>query len=132
MPFFHVKRDSRAICAILYRYEELYLKKSLLTLEIRMDLTLMNLKRYAIDNRVEIRFTEPGSDCVCLISDKGLAKIPTHAQDIKIEDVLAAAQSFEVVAQDRPQRLTRTLMVETVNEAFKKRNFAPSASKEED
>jgi hypothetical protein len=130
--FIREKRDSGATDAILYRYEELYSTKSLLTLETIMDLTLMSLKRYAIDNRVEIRFTEPGSDCVCLISDKGLVKIPSHAENIKIEDVLAAAQSFDVIAQDRPQKLTRAQMVETVNEAFKKRSFAPATSKDDD
>jgi hypothetical protein len=95
-----------------------------------MDLTLMNLKRYAIDNRLEIRFTEPGSNTECFISDKGLVKIPAHTENTRIEDVLAAAQSFELVGQDRPQKLSRTRMAEIVTEAFKKRNFAPS--KEED
>jgi hypothetical protein len=95
-----------------------------------MDLTLMNLRRYAIDNRVEIKFAEPGSDCECIISEKGLVKIPSHPQDIRAENIVAAAQSFEIIAQDKPQKFTRTRMVETINEAFKKRSFAPL--KEED
>jgi hypothetical protein len=95
-----------------------------------MDLTLMNLRRYAIDNRVEIKFAEPGSNCECLITDKGLVKIPSHPDDIRAENVVAAAQNFEVIARDKPRKLTRTGMVETINEALKKRSLAPI--KEED
>lgn len=95
-----------------------------------MDLTLMNLRRYAIDHRAEIRFAGPGSDCECLISDRGLVKIPSHAEGIRIENVLAAADSFEVIVQNKPQRFTRSRMAETVSEAFKKRSFGPL--KEED
>lgn len=96
-----------------------------------MDLTLMNLRRYAIDNRVEIRFAEPGSDCECLISDKGLVKIPTHPENVRAENVLAAAQSFEIIAQNKPQRFTRAVLAEKINEAFKKRSFAPSKEEED-
>lgn len=120
---------SAAAGVILYIFVGLF-RDSRLTLEIGMDITLMNLRRYAIDNRVEIRFVEPDSNCVCLISDKGLVKVPAHPQDIRIEDVIAAADSFEVVRQDKPQRLTRTRMAEAINEAFKNRNFA--TAKEED
>ncbi|HEX8090298.1 MAG TPA: hypothetical protein VF762_15675 [Blastocatellia bacterium] len=95
-----------------------------------MDLTLMNLRRYAIDNRVEIRFAEPGSDCECLISDRGLVKIPTHAENVRAENVVAAAESFEIIAQNKPQSFTRAALVEKINEAFKNRSFAPL--KEED
>jgi hypothetical protein len=90
----------------------------------------MNLRRYAIDNRVEIKFAEPGSACECIISEKGLVKIPSHPENIRAENIVAAAQSFEIIAQDKPQKFTRTRMVETINEAFKKRSFAPL--KEED
>ena len=96
-----------------------------------MDLSLMNLKRYAIDNRLEIRFAEPGSNTLYLITDKGLVKIPTHAETTRVEDVLAAAQSFEVVGQDKPQTLSRTRLAEIVTEAFKKRSFA-TVKEEED
>ncbi|MFP5263763.1 MAG: hypothetical protein ACLGJB_17925 [Blastocatellia bacterium] len=95
-----------------------------------MDLTLMNLRRYAIDNRVEIRFAEPGSDCVCHISEKGLVKIPTHAENVRAESVVAAAESFEIIAQNKSQRFTRAVLADKINEAFKNRNFAPL--KEED
>jgi hypothetical protein len=88
-----------------------------------MDLSLMNLKRYAIDNRVQIRFAEPDSKIECLISDKGLVKIPSHAENARVENVLAAAQSFEVIGQDKPQKFSRARMSELVIEAFKKRSF---------
>jgi hypothetical protein len=120
-----------ALDAILFRNEEVSLIKPLLNLEIIMDLTLMNLKRYAIDNRVEIRFAEPGSNSVCIISNTGLVKIPAHTENIRIEDVLATAQSFEIVAKDKPQKLTRARMGETITETFKKRNFV-SVKEEED
>jgi hypothetical protein len=97
-----------------------------------MDLTLMNLRRYAIDNRVEIRFVEPGSNCLCLIDNKGLVKIPTNAQSIRVEDILAVSESFELVGKDKPQKLTRAQLVRTVSETFKKRNFAVAEDEEEE
>jgi hypothetical protein len=98
----------------------------------RMDLSLMNLRRYAIDNRVEIRFVEPGSNCLCLIDNKGLVKIPTGAQTIRVEDILAVAESFEIAGKDKPQKLTRDQLAHTVAETFKKRGFAAATKEEED
>jgi hypothetical protein len=96
-----------------------------------MDLSLMSLRRYAIDNRVEIRFVEPGSDLLCLIDSRGLVKIPTGAQTVRAEDVLAVARSFEVTGKDKPQKLTRDQLARTISEAFKKRSFVAAKDEEE-
>jgi hypothetical protein len=97
-----------------------------------MELSLMNLRRYAIDNRVEIRFVEPGSSRLCLIDNKGLVKIPADAQTIRAEDILAVAESFEVAGKEKPQKLTRDQLARAVAEAFKKRGFAAAVKEEED
>jgi hypothetical protein len=97
-----------------------------------MDLSLMNLRRYAIDNRVEIRFVEPGSNCLCLIDNRGLVKIPTNAQSIRVEDILAVAENFEVSGKDKPQKLTRDQLARDVAETFKKRGFAVAKDEEEE
>ena len=97
-----------------------------------MDLVLMDLRRYAIDNRVEIRFVDPGSNSLCMIDSKGLVKIPTNAQNIRIEDVLATADAFEIIDQDKPRKLTRDKLAQTVSETFKKRGFAAVAKDEDE
>jgi len=97
-----------------------------------MDLALMDLRRYAIDNRVEIRFVDPGSDSLCMIDSKGLVKIPTNAQNIRVEDVLATADGFEIIGQDKPRKLTRGQLVQAIAETFKKRGFAAAAKDEDD
>jgi hypothetical protein len=96
-----------------------------------MDLVLMDLRRYAVDNRVEIRFVDPDSKSLCMIDSKGLVKIPENAQKIRVEDVLATAEGFELIGQDKPRRLTRGQLAKEIAETFKKRGFA-AAAKDED
>jgi hypothetical protein len=96
-----------------------------------MDLSLMNLRRYAIDNRVEVRFIEPESKLLCLVDNKGLVKIPSGAKTVRAEDVLARADSFEIIGFDKPQKRSRDEMAQAVAETFKKRGFAAAKDEEE-
>ncbi len=96
-----------------------------------MELNLMNLKRYAIDHRTEIKFDGGAPGQHCLINRSGHAKIPGENKEGRIEDWLAAAQSFEIIGQGKPARLTREEMAKTLSEAFGKRGATASAHDEE-
>jgi hypothetical protein len=96
-----------------------------------MELTLMDLKRYAIDNRSEIRFSDPLSGRNCMINILGQVKILDDDKDLRIEDTLAAAEAFEVVESGKQARFTREAMAEAINESFKRRGFAASVKEEE-
>lgn len=91
-----------------------------------MELNLMNLKRYAIDNRIEIKFDGAEPDQHCLINASGVAGIPGENKEGRIEDWLAAAQSFEIMRQGKPSRLTREEMTKALSDALGGR--APVAS----
>ena len=92
-----------------------------------MELNLMDLKRYAIDNRIEIKFEGISPDQHCLINRNGHAKIPGENKEGRIEDWLAAARSFEITGQGKPSRLTREEMAKTLSEAFGKRGAVDSS-----
>lgn len=96
-----------------------------------MELTLLDLRRYAIDNRVEIRFADPDSGHECSISTNGQVKIPGERKDFRAEDVLAAAQSFELAGTTRSQRLTRDQMAKVLGEALATRGSAAPTKDEE-
>ena len=86
-----------------------------------MNLTLMELRRYAIDNRAAIKFSDPQTGRQCLINDKGQLKIPGEDKNIRMEDAFAAAEGFEVVEAGKSLRLTREAMARAVADALKKR-----------
>jgi hypothetical protein len=96
-----------------------------------MDPKLLDIRRYAIDNRVEIRFVDPASGRECVIDSKGKLKVVGEDKCIRIEDAFAGAQVFEVVEAGRSLRHTRDAMADAVNEAFKRRGFASSVKEEE-
>jgi hypothetical protein len=96
-----------------------------------MDLKLLELKRYAIDNRSEIRFSDPSSGRNCMINNLGHVKILSDDKDMRIEDAIATAETFEVVESGKSTRFTREAMAEAISESFKRRGFA-APSKEED
>jgi hypothetical protein len=94
-----------------------------------MEIKLLELKRYAIDNRVEIRFSDSGHQFA--ISDKGLAKVLSEDKAARVEDVLSSAQGFDVIRQGKPARMSRDDMARTISEAHKGRG-AVAADKDED
>ena len=96
-----------------------------------MELKLLELRRYAIDNRVEIRFIDPNTGRQCSINDRGQVKIPGDDREFRIEDVLSSAERFEVVEGGKSLQLNRNEMAEAVAETFKSRGFAASVKEEE-
>jgi hypothetical protein len=96
-----------------------------------MELNLLELRRYAIDNRVEIRFGDPGSARECSINSRGQIKIPGEDKEFRVEEMLSVAERFEVVEADKSRQLDRGEMAELVAEAFKSRGFAVSVKEEE-
>ncbi|HEX2489604.1 MAG TPA: hypothetical protein VHR27_09380, partial [Blastocatellia bacterium] len=60
-------------------------------------MNLLELRKYAIDRRVEIRFGDASAGRECLINNKGQAQIPGERKDFRIEEAFDAAEVFVVV-----------------------------------
>jgi hypothetical protein len=95
-----------------------------------MELKLLDLRRYAIDNRLEIKITD--SDHQFLINSKGQIKIEGEDKDVRAEDVFASARRFEVTSNNKSQVVSRQEMAEALSKAFKDRGFAAAQPKEEE
>jgi hypothetical protein len=81
---------------------------------------LQELKRYAIEHRAEIKFGDPRTNRECLISVRGLAKIPGENKDFRVEDLLEAAESFEIIGSNgNTQRYSREAMARIIAEREK-------------
>lgn len=96
-----------------------------------MELKLLELRRYAIDNRCEIRFGDSNTGREGSINDRGQLKIPGDDKNFRIEEVLSSAERFEVVVGGKSAHLNRSEMAEAVAETFKSRGFAASVKEEE-
>lgn len=96
-----------------------------------MTIKLIDLRRYAIDRRAEIKVTDSLSDLRCSINTRGQASIPGQDRSIRIEEVVDAADLFEVSAAGKPQVFTRDQIIEAMADHFKSRGFS-SASKEDE
>ncbi len=92
-------------------------------------MNLLELKKYAIDHRVEIRFSHTNREC--LINNKGQVKIPGEDKDFRVEESLDAAEEFIIIANGSAQHLTREAMARTVTEAPGKKGSTSSAEEEE-
>ena len=102
-----------------------------------MELKFNDLRRYAIDNRVEVRMTDRGSGRVVVINTRGQAQIPGEARDFRVDDVITVADNFEVKSVEvkgasKPELFTRDQMAAALNQHFRSRGFAGAASEEED
>jgi hypothetical protein len=82
-----------------------------------MAIHLLELKKYAIEHRVEIRFGAPQTGHECLINSRGLVKIPGEDRDLRVEEVLEAAEAFEIVSDGSAQRYNRDAMARMIAEA---------------
>jgi hypothetical protein len=82
-----------------------------------MTIDLLELKKYAIEHRVEIRFGDHQTNRECVINSKGLVKIPGENKDFRVEDVLEAAEAFEIVSNGSAQRCNREAMTRIIAEA---------------
>ncbi len=96
-----------------------------------MVLKLQELRRYVIDNRVEIKFSDPDSSHQFLLNNKGQIKILSEDKDSRLEDIFASVQTFEVINEDKTQQMSRAALAEAVGEAFKRRGFAAWKDEEE-
>jgi hypothetical protein len=78
---------------------------------------LLELKKYAIDHRIEIKFGDHRTNHECVINSKGLVKIPGEDKDFRVEDLLEAAETFEIVGSSGAQRYNREAMTRIIAEA---------------
>jgi len=95
-----------------------------------MPLKLQDLRKYAIDNRVEIAIGD-SSGRRCAMNILGQVRILDDDKDLRFDDVFAAADSFETTVAGKSRRFTRDEMAQTIADAFKQRGFA-AAVKEDD
>ena len=92
---------------------------------------LTDIKRYAIDRRVEITVIDSISGHRCLINVRGQALAPEKDRRLSIEEIIDAADSFELSSGGKNQALTRDQIEAVITDHFKSRGFS-AASKEED
>jgi hypothetical protein len=96
-----------------------------------MAVKLTDMRRYAIDRRVEITIIDSISGRRCLINVRGQASIPGKDRSFKIEDVIDAAESFEVTSSGKPQLLNRDQIAAAMSDHFKSRGFNTASKQEE-
>ena len=97
-----------------------------------MELKFNDLRRYAIDNRAEIKMTDRNSGRVVVINTRGQARIPGDEKDFLVDDVIAAADSFEVTGENKPEQFNRERLIAAIGEHFKARGFARAVHEEEE
>ena len=99
---------------------------------IAAEMNLLELRKYAIDHRVEIRFGNPQTSRECLINNKGQVRIPGENKDFRIEEAFDATEKFVIVCKGAPQHLTREAMAKAIAEGIGKgRRSGPSDEEEE-
>ncbi|MCI0661451.1 MAG: hypothetical protein L0220_10290 [Acidobacteria bacterium] len=80
-------------------------------------MNLQQLKKFAIDHRVEIKFGAPNTSHECLINNKGLVKIPGDNKDFRVEGALEASQRFVILKGESTRDLTREEMERVISES---------------
>jgi len=94
-------------------------------------MNLLELRKYAIDRRVEIRFGDASAGRECLINNKGQAQIPGEKKDFRIEEAFDAAEVFVVVGAGGARHLTREAMAKEIDEAWEKKGAEHTVEEEE-
>jgi hypothetical protein len=94
-------------------------------------MNLLELRKFAIDRRVEIRFGDASAGRECLINNKGQAQIPGEKKDIRIEEAFDAAEVFVVVSAGGERNLTREAMAKEIDEAWEKKGAGHTVEEEE-
>ena len=97
-----------------------------------MELKFNDLRRYAIDTRTEIKMTDRGSARVVVINTRGQARIPGDEKDFRVDDVIAAADTFELTGESKPESFDRERMIAMISGHFKARGFAGAVHDEDD
>ncbi|HEY8459938.1 MAG TPA: hypothetical protein VIM99_06125 [Blastocatellia bacterium] len=95
-------------------------------------MNLLELRKYAIDRRVEIRFGDFDAGRECLINERGQAKIPGERKDFRIEEVFDAAEKFMIISAAGARHLTREAMAREIDEALEKKGAGHSVDEEEE
>lgn len=95
-------------------------------------MNLLELRKYAIDRRVEIRFGDSGAGLECLINNKGQAQIPGEKKDFRVEEAFDAAEKFMIVSAAGARHLTRDAMAREIDEAWEKKGAGHSDDEEEE
>ena len=96
-----------------------------------MGIKLTDIRRYAIDRRVEIAVIDSASGRRCSINVRGQALVPERDRSFKIEELIDGADSFEVTSGGKSQLLTRDQIATAMSDHFKSRGFS-SISREEE
>jgi len=96
-----------------------------------MKIALNDMRRYAIDRRTEITIIDSQSGRRCSINARGQVSIPDEDRSFKIEEVIDAADGFELTLAGKPQTLSRDQIAATISDHLKSRGFS-AVSKEED
>ena len=94
-------------------------------------MNLLELRKYAIDRRVEIRFGDSDAGRECLINNKGQAQIPGERKDFRIEEAFDAAEKFVVVGAGGSRNLTREALAKEIGEAWEKKGAGHTLEEEE-
>jgi len=94
-------------------------------------MNLLELRKYAIDRRVEIRFGDSDAARECLINIKGQAQIPGEMKDFRVEEVFDAAEKFVIVSGGGARHLTREAMAREIDEAWEKKGAGHTVEEEE-
>ena len=94
-------------------------------------MTILELRKYAIDRRVEIRFGDASAGWECLIDNKGQARIPGERKDFRVEEAFDAAEVFVIVGDGEARQLTREAMAKEIDKAWEKKGAGQPAEEEE-
>jgi hypothetical protein len=94
-------------------------------------MNLLELRKYAIDRRVEIRFGDASAGRECLIDNKGQARIPGEMKDFRVEEAFEAAENFVIVVEGVARHLTREAMASELDKAWEKKGAGQPAEEEE-
>ena len=97
-----------------------------------MDLRFVDLRRFAIDRRVEIKIRDSNTDRVVLINTRGQARIPDENRDFSVEDVIASADDFAISGDGNPQSFNRVQMALVVQERLVSRGFSMATKDDEE
>jgi hypothetical protein len=94
-------------------------------------MNLLELRKYAIDRRVEIRFGDASAGRECLINNKGQAQIPGEMKDFRVEEAFSAAEKFIIISAAGARTLTREAMAKEIDEAWEKKGAGHTVEEEE-
>jgi len=83
-------------------------------------ISLQELRKYAIERRTQILAVDSGSGRKFVVNNLGQVKIPDEDKDFRVEDALEAADHFEIGTGEKIPRLTRESLSHQLKEYFGK------------